>query len=721
MSKFPVMRINPAWFLLFFMLMAGSCQTKMNTSTQFPDLVPPKASEKPYELVSAHGHKRSDPYYWLRERENPEVIAYLEAENAYYDSMTAHTRPLQEKLFAEMKGRIVEDDQSVPVRRGDYFYYVRYVKGGEYPIYVRRKGSMEGAEEVLVDGNELGKGQAYLSFFLSVSDDHRFAAVVVDTVGRNFYEIRVRDLSANTWLPDRIPHTRGAVEWSTDATAFYYTLPEAVSLRTNKVMRHSLGKAVSTDALVYEEKEPTLNCSVGRSKSRQYIMITSDRTDASLVHTLDASVAGFGAKPRPIAPLRDGVEYRVDHAGGDHWMIYTNLQAVNFRLVKAPLNRTQPEHWVDVVAHRADVLLEDVDYFRDFMVLQEKREGLSHIRILPASGAAPFELPFDEPAYTASLSYNPEFESEVVRYSYTSLTTPATVYDYDMKARRRTLMKQLQVPGGFEPSRYKSERVMVPSRDGRRIPVSIVYRVDRFKKGSGQPGWLYAYGSYGSSMEARFSSNRLSLLDRGFVFAIAHVRGGMEMGGSWYEEGKMLNKKNTFNDFIDCSRWLQEQGYVAKDKLFAQGGSAGGLLMGAVSNMAPELYRGIIADVPFVDVISTMMDESIPLTTFEWQEWGNPNIREQYDYMLSYSPYDQVERKNYPHMLVTTGLHDSQVQYWEPAKWVARLRAMKTDKNVLFLYTNMDAGHGGASGRFESLKEVAREYSFAFDLLGIRE
>jgi oligopeptidase B len=695
------------------------------------------AAGKPFELVSAHGHKRSDPYYWLRERENPEVIAYLEAENAYYDSMTAHTRPLQDKLFAEMKGRIVEDDQSVPVRRGDYFYYVRYVKGGEYPIYARRKGNMNGPEEVLVDGNELGKGQAFLNFYLSVSDDHKQAAVVVDTVGRNFYEIRIKDLVTGAWLPDRIPNTRGGVEWTTDASALYYTLPDVVTLRTHKVMRHILGTSATSDALVYEEKDETLNCSVARSKSKKFLLITSDRTDASMVHYLDAGLSGLRSVPRRIAPLRDGVEYRVDHASGTDWMIYTNYDAVNFRLVCAPIERCTPDHWKDVVAHRGDVLLEDVDYFRNFMVLQEKKEGLSHIRIRAVAGGvagaesggasggsldgAEYELPFDEPVYSASLGYNPEWDTDVLRYSYTSLTTPSSVFDFDMKTRQRSLMKEQAVPGGFDKKQYRSERIMVPSRDGRRIPLSIVYRVDRFKKGGGQPGWLYAYGSYGNSMDARFSSNRLSLLDRGFVFAIAHVRGGMEMGGSWYEEGKMLNKKNTFYDFIDCSRWLQEQGYVAKDKLFAQGGSAGGLLMGAVSNMAPELYRGIIADVPFVDVISTMMDESIPLTTFEWQEWGNPNIKEQYDYMLSYSPYDRVERKEYPHMLVTTGLHDSQVQYWEPAKWVARLRAMKTDKNLLFLYTNMVAGHGGASGRFESLKEVAREYSFALDILDMRE
>jgi oligopeptidase B len=422
-----------------------------------------------------------------------------------------------------------------------------------------------------------------------------------------------------------------------------------------------------------------------------------------------------------IEPIRDNVKYSADNAYANDFLITTNKDAVNYRLVQAPVAAPGSANWKDLVPHRSDVFLEQADFFNDFMVLQETREGLARIKVMPRSGGEGHYIDFGEPAYSANLGYTPDMKSTVLRYTYTSLTTPNSTFDYDMNSREKKLMKEQPVLGSFDKSNYVTERIMVPSRDGKKIPLSLVYRKDLFKKDGTLPGWIYAYGSYGSSMDPYFSSVRLSLLDRGFVYAIAHIRGGQEMGGAWYEDGKMMNKKNTFNDFIDCSKWLQENNYVAKDKLFASGGSAGGLLIGAVSNMAPELYRGLVADVPFVDVLTTMMDETIPLTTFEWQEWGNPNIQEQYEYMLSYSPYDNVEKKAYPNMLVTTGLHDSQVQYWEPAKWVAKLRTMKTDQNNLFLHTNMDAGHGGASGRFERLKEVALQYVFAFDILEIRK
>ncbi|WP_040480858.1 S9 family peptidase [Mariniradius saccharolyticus] len=683
-----------------------------------PDVAAPVAAVKPFEITAKHGHVRVDNYYWLNDRENPEVIAYLEAENKYMDTMMAHTKGFQESLFLEMRARIKEDDSSVPFKLDDYYYYTRYVEGGEYPIYARKKGSLEAPEEVIMDGNELGKGKSFLNFFTSVSPDHNLAAIIMDTVGRNFYTVMIKDLRTGQMLPDKIENIRSSAVWTNDNKSFYYSIPDPVTLRNFQVKRHFLGSEASKDEIIFEEKDQTLSCGVGKTKSKKYIIIGSGRTDASYAQFLDADNPG---KPILIAPIQDNVQYSVDHAGGDQFYIYTNLNAVNYRLAQAPISNPGSPNWKDVIPHREAVFLEGVDYFKDFLAIEEKKEGLSQIRIIKRADNSEHNMEFDEPAYTAGLGYNPEFETKTLRYSYTSMTTPNSTFDYDMETREKTLMKEQPVLGNFNKANYETERIMVTARDGKKIPMSIVYRKDAFKKDGTAPGWIYAYGSYGASMDPYFSSSRLSLLDRGFVYAIAHVRGGQEMGGAWYEDGKMMNKKNTFFDFIDCSKWLQDNGYVAKDKLFASGGSAGGLLIGAVTNMAPEVYRGVIAQVAFVDVITTMMDESIPLTTFEWLEWGNPNIQEQYEYMLSYSPYDNVEAKAYPNILATTGLHDSQVQYWEPAKWVAKLRTMKTDNNRLFLYTNMDAGHGGASGRFESLKELAKEYAFVFDILGIKE
>ena len=685
---------------------------------QYPDVQPPVATIKPFEITAKHGHVRVDNYYWLNERENQEVIDYLNAENAYMDTMLAHTKDFQASLFNEMRSRIKEDDASVPYKLDDYYYYSRYVEGGEYPIYARKKGSLDAAEEIIMDGNELGKDKSFLNFFTSVSHDHNLAAIIMDTQGRNFYTVMIKDLRTGEMLPDKIENIRSSAVWTTDNKSFYYSIPDPVTLRNYQVKRHIIGQDASQDEVVFEEKDQTLNCGVGITKSKKYIIIGSGRTDASYAYYLDADKPG---KPQLIAPIEDNVQYNVDHAGGEDFFIYTNQDAVNYRLVKTPITNPTKANWKDVIPNRSDIFLEGVDYFKDYMAVQETKEGLAKIRIIKFADNAEHEIQFDEPAYSAGLGYNPAFDTDVVRYSYTSMTTPNSVYDYNMESRAKELMKEQPVLGDFNKNNYQTERVMVTARDGKKVPMSIVYRKDKFKKDGTMPGWIYAYGSYGYSMDASFSSSRLSLLDRGMVYAIAHIRGGQEMGGDWYEDGKMMNKKNSFYDFIDCSKWLQDNGYVAKDKLFASGGSAGGLLMGGILNMAPELYRGVIAAVAFVDVVTTMMDESIPLTTFEWLEWGNPNIQEQYEYMLSYSPYDNVEAKNYPHILATTGLHDSQVQYWEPAKWVAKLRTLKTDSNNLFLYTNMDAGHGGASGRFERLKEVAREYAFVFDILGIRE
>lgn len=692
--------------------------SKQEPGIILPDVQPPVAEVKPFEIIANHGHVRVDNYYWLNDREDPAVIDYLNAENQYLDTMMRHTKVFQEKLFNEMRSRIKEDDSSVPYKLDDYYYYVRYVEGGEYPIYCRKKDSLDAPEEIIMDGNELGKDKPYLNFYTSVSPDHNLAAIIMDTQGRNFYTIMVKDLRTGDILTDRIEDTRGGIAWTNDNKSFYYSIPDKQTLRIYQVKRHLLGNESHQDELVFEEKDQTLDCYVSKTKSKKYIIIGSGRTDASYAMFVDADNP---AKPKLIAPVQDNVQYGVDHAGGDKFYIHTNLNAVNYRLVEAPIANPGQGSWKDVIPHREDIFLEGVDYFKDYMAIQETFEGLAKIRIVKWADGSEYEMKFDEPAYSAGIAYNPAFDTKVLRYSYTSMTTPNSIFDYDMETKEKTLMKEQPVLGDFDKSNYVTERVMVPARDGKRVPVSIVYRKDKFKKDGSMPGWIHAYGSYGYSSEPTFSSTRLSLLDRGFVFALAHVRGGQEMGGEWYEDGKMMNKKNTFTDFVDCSKWLQDNGYVAKDKLFASGGSAGGLLMGAVVNMAPETYRGVIAAVPFVDVVTTMMDESIPLTTFEWLEWGNPNIQEQYEYMLSYSPYDNVEEKDYPNLLVTTGLHDSQVQYWEPAKWVALLRTKKTDQNKLFLYTNMDAGHGGASGRFERLKEIALEYAFVFDILGIYE
>lgn len=704
--------------LLILIAIAMMSCTAVEKEVKLPDVKPPVARIEPHEIVSKHGHKRIDNYYWLRNREDSAVIEYLKAENAYLDTMMAHTRTLQEKLFNEMRARIKEDDSSVPYKLDDYYYYTRYVEGGEYPVYCRKKGSMDAPEEIIVDGNEIGKDLKFLNLFTSVSPDHKLAAIIMDTVGRNFYTVKIKDMTTGNYLPDVIPDTRGGYVWTNDSKSILYAVPDKVTLRTYQIKRHILGKPVDADELIYEEKDQTLSVGIEKTKSKKYFIISSGRTDASFAHYLDADKPG---KPVLIQPLQDEVEYSVEHAGGDKFYIHTNLNAKNYRLVEAPISRPGKENWKDVIPHREDVFLQNVDFFINHLVLEEMQAGLTRIRIIKWSDRSEHNIDFGEPAYFAGLGYNPEFNTQIVRYNYQSMTTPPSTYDYNMDTREKELKKEQPVLGNFDKTLYATERVMVKARDGKEVPLSIVYRRDKFKKDGTSPGWIYGYGSYGASLYATFSSNRLSLLDRGFVYAIAHVRGGQEMGGQWYEEGRMMNKKNTFYDFIDCSEWLIQNKYVAKDKLFASGGSAGGLLMGAIVNMRPNLYRGVIAAVPFVDVITTMMDETIPLTTFEWKEWGNPNIQEEYEYMLSYSPYDNVKAQDYPNLLVTTGLHDSQVQYWEPAKWVAKLRAMKTDNNRLFLYTNMDAGHGGASGRFRRLREIAREYAFAFDILGIRE
>jgi oligopeptidase B len=701
-------------FLLAFATLI-SCR---NNETKYPLVTAPIAAVKLFEITPKHSPKRIDNYFWLRNREDSTVVNYLKAENKYLDTMMAHTKAFQEKLFLEMKGRIKEKDESVPYKLDSYYYYSRQEEGGEYPIYCRKKGSLDAAEEIIANGNELGKGHGYFNLFTAPSPNHNMAVLAMDTVGRRFYMLTLKDMLTGKMLVDKIPGTTGNFEWANNNKTIFYSKQDPTTLRSDKIYRHELGTDANKDVLIFEEKDQTLSSYIGKTRSKKFLIINSGRTDASVARFME--IDNPKSKLQVIEPLKDNEEYSADHYNGKFY-IRTNADARNYRLVEAPEAKPSKENWKDVIPNREDQFLESFELFKDYLVVEETFQGLSKIRLIKWADQAEHSIDFGEPAYVAGIGNNPDPNSGTLRYTYQSMTTPSSQFDYIMDTKDKKLLKEQEVLGGFDRNNYQTERVMVTAHDGVKVPVSIVYRKDKFKKDGSNPCFQYAYGSYGSSMPAFFSSVRLSLLDRGFVYAIAHIRGGQEMGGQWYEDGKMMKKKNTFTDFIDVSEYLINEKYAAKDKLFANGGSAGGLLMGAITNMRPDLYKGIIADVPFVDVMNTMEDETIPLTTFEWKEWGNPNIKEEYDYMLSYSPYDNVEKKNYPNLLVTTGLHDSQVQYWEPAKWVAKLRVNKTDKNLLLLKTNMEAGHGGASGRFESLKEDALMYAFVFDLVGIKE
>lgn len=693
----------------------------------------PIAKKIPHEL-SIHGDVRIDDYFWLNQRENPEVIDYLNQENLYQEEMMSDTQDLQNQLFEEMLGRIKQDDVSYPVKKNGYYYYTRYEKGKEYPIYCRRKDNMDNPEQVFLNCNEMAEGYHYFDIgAYSVSPNNELLAYSVDTVSRRQYDIYFKNIvetshddissSDEILFPDVIKNTTGNMVWANDnKTVFYSTKDE--TLRSCKIMRHKLGDNPDNDELVYFEEDTAFSCFVGKSKSRKYIMIVSESTLSSEVRFLDAD--------NPFDDFKIFQERQNNHLYGvghyeDNFYILTNADgARNFKIMKTPVAKTEKENWIEIIPHRDDVLLEDFDLFSEFLVMEERKEGLVKIRImswqalesrvethgsLSSNCDTDFYIDFGEPTYTAYSLGNPDFDSHMLRYGYNSMTTPASLFEFDMKNKTSVLLKRQEVVGGYEPSDYVTERLYAPSHDGVMVPISLVYKKGLEKNGDNNLV-LYGYGSYGSSMDPYFSSVRLSLLDRGFVWAIAHIRGGEELGRQWYEDGKLLKKKNTFLDFIYCGKYLVDQGYTNNNKMFAMGGSAGGLLVAAVANMAPEMWRGIIAQVPFVDVLTTMLDETIPLTTGEYDEWGNPNKKEYYDYMKSYSPYDNVERKAYPAMLVTTGFHDSQVQYWEPAKWVAKLRDMKTDNNPIYLKTNMDFGHGGASGRFESLREIALEYAF---------
>lgn len=700
--------------LLFVLILITSCGPGSEDNNVMP---PPIAEAKPHEMT-IHGHTRTDNYFWLKEREDEKVIKYLEDENAYTKDVLADTKQFQEDLYKEMRGRIKEDDESVPYKDNGYFYYTRYEEGKEYRLRCRKKDNLEAEEEVFINENELAEGLDYFSLGgVEISDNNKVAAFGIDTVSRRLYTLQFKNLETGEMYPERIPNCSGGGAWAKDNKTFFYIAKDTETLRTNRIMRHVLGTDVSKDVEVFNETDETFSCYTWRTKSKDLIMIGSFQTVSSEYRMLDAG--NPTGEFTVIQPRERDHEYSVSHFENKLY-ITTNWEAKNFRLMETTVDKPGKENWKEVIAHREETLLEGVELFKKYMVVDERTGGLSQLRIINQETGDEHYLDFGEQAYTSYVGTNMDFDTEVLRYGYSSLTTPWSTLDYNMSTKEKTLMKEQEVIGDFDRNNYQTERVMVTADDGTQVPMSIVYRKGLKKDGS-NPTLIYAYGSYGSTMDPYFSSVRLSLLDRGFVYALAHIRGGQEMGRSWYDDGKLLNKKNTFTDFINCGEYLIENKYTTSDGLFAMGGSAGGLLMGAVVNMRPDLWKGVVAAVPFVDVITTMLDESIPLTTSEYDEWGNPNEKEYYDYILSYSPYDNVVAQDYPNMLVTTGLHDSQVQYWEPAKWVAKLRANKTDNNMLLLHTNMEAGHGGASGRFESLKETAMEYAFMFKLAGITE
>jgi oligopeptidase B len=707
--------MQAARILLIFSLALNiiSC-SKRQTSV---DMKPPIAEKKPKELT-IHGHTRIDNYFWMNNREDSSVIDYLNAENAYTDEVMKDTKEFQDQLYNEIIGRIKQTDESVPYLDNGYYYYTRYEEGKEYPIYCRKKGSLEAGEEILLNVNEMAEGHDYFQVAgVSVSPDNQKIAYGVDTVSRRKYTIYFKDLVSGQIYDDAIPLTTGGASWANDNKTIFYTQKEEETLRPYKIFRHVLNTPLESDVLIHHETDETFGTYVYKSKSDKYIILASSATLSDEYRFLDAD--NPEGKFIMIQPRERNLEYSADHFG-DKFYIVTNWEAKNNRLMEAPVAAPGKDNWKELIPHREDVYLNNIEIFSDYLVVEEKKDGLNQLRVIRWDDRSEYYIDFGEEVYVARASVNPEFNTKWLRYDYSSLTTPNSTFDYNMETHEKKLMKQQEVVGEFNPSDYEARRLYAPTADGVKVPISLVYRKG-IKLNGKNPLLLYGYGSYGITMEPGFSSVRLSLLDRGFVYAIAHIRGGQIYGRQWYDDGKLLKKMNTFTDFNACAEYLIEQKYTSTDYLFAQGGSAGGLLMGAIANLRPDLYKGIIANVPFVDVLTTMLDESIPLTTGEYDEWGNPNEKEYYDYMLSYSPYDNVAAKDYPAMLVTTGLHDSQVQYWEPTKWVAKLRDMKTDDNLLLLKIEMETGHGGASGRFERYKEVALEYAFMFKILGIKE
>ena len=688
----------------------------------------PKATKKPYEMTE-HGNTRIDNYYWMRltddqksakkyDNQTTEVVEYIEDENSYLESNLSHTKNFQNDLFEEIVGRIEKDDESVPYFDNGYFYYSRYESGKEYAIHCRKKGSLDGQEEILLDENILADGFDYFAIGgRRVSPDNKWLAYGVDTLSRRIYEIHFKNLETGEVLETTIPNSSYGVAWANDNKTVFYTSKNEITLLGEKIWRHKMGSKSSNDKLIYFEKDDTFYTGVYRSKSGKFIIIYHQSTLVSDYQILNADSPDGSFKK--FAKRGTEHEYSIDHYN-DKFYIITNWKAKNNRLMETPDKRTSMSNWKEVISHRDDVHLLGMEIFKNHLVLNERKNGLRGLRVIHQKSGKDEYLDFGEETYTASISVNEEFDTNILRYSYTSMVTPRSTYDYNMDSGTFDLMKEQKVVGGYDKSLYHSERIYAIGRDGNKVPISMVYKKD-MKKDAQQNLLLYAYGSYGSTRDPSFSSTRLSLLDRGFIYAIAHVRGGQIYGRQSYDDGKMLNKKNTFYDFIDAAKYLVEKKYTDSQHLFAEGGSAGGLLIGAVVNMEPELWKGAIAAVPFVDVITTMLDASIPLTSGEWDEWGNPKEKKYYDYMLSYSPYDQITDRNYPNLLVTSGFFDSQVQYWEPLKYVAKLRDNWQGENKLYLHMNMDAGHGGKSGRFRRYREVALEYAFMFDLAGVKE
>jgi oligopeptidase B len=714
-------RITPKIVIAVAVALLSAC------ATQPPQPVgpqPPVAAVHPYEIQSPNG-LRIDNYYWLRDdsRTKPEMLDYLKAENAYYAAMTAHTKALEDTLYTEIVGRIKQDDATVPAKYKHYWYYTRFVEGGEYPVFARRQGSETGPEQVMLDGNAMAQGHDFFQIAEEeISPNEQLLAYAQDDVGRRQYTIRFKDLASGKTLPDELKNTPASMAWAEDNKTLFYVENDPVTLLTVRVKKHVLGTPAASDAVVYEEKDHSYYMGVGRSGDDKYIVIDENSTLSSEIRFIPANQPK--AKFRVLAPREHDFEYHADHIG-HRWVVRTNWgstngSAKNFRVLEADDSKVgDKKRWKELVPARNDVFISAVALFRNYLVIGERSDGLQRVRVRPWDGGQEFFVKSDDPDYTATIGENREQDTDVLRYNFSSLATPNSVYDLDMKTNQRALRKRDPVLGNYDADNYITERVWAPARDGTKVPVSLIYRKG-FKKDGTAPLYQYGYGSYGFSSDPRFSSPRFSLIDRGFVYAIAHVRGGQEMGRQWYEDGKLLKKMNTFTDFIDVTEFLVAQGYAAKDKVFAEGGSAGGLLMGAIANLAPQDYRGIAAHVPFVDVVTTMLDESIPLTTNEFDEWGNPKETAYYNYMLSYSPYDNVRAQAYPALLVTTGLWDSQVQYFEPAKWVAKLRTAKTDKNPLLFKINMEAGHGGKSGRFQRYREVAEEFAFMLDQLGAK-
>ncbi len=674
----------------------------------------PPIAEKNPKIDMIHGDKRVDNYFWLREKANPKVVEYLQAENAYAEQMLASTKPLQEKLYQEMLGRIKQTDLSVPYRDGEYFYYSRTEQGKQYSIYCRKKGSLEAPEEITLDLNELAKGHKFMGLgAYQVSDDGNLLAYSLDSTGFRQYTLYIKDLRTGQLLPDKVDKTVSAVWAGDNKTLFYST--EDHAKRPNRLYRHTLG--ASSDELIYEEKDELFRFYTGRSRSKNYIFMFINSLTTSEVHYLSANQPN--GEWKIIAPRQQDREYEVDHHG-DLFYLLVNDTGRNFRLVSAPISDPSPQNWKELIPHRSDVMLTGMDFFVNHYVVYERKNGLPEIRLTDFRSGQSHNIAFPEPVYSAFASTNREWNANKLRYSYQSLVTPNSVFDYDMDTRASTLLKQTEVLGGYDAKQYVSERLYATAKDGARIPISLVYKKG-VKRDGNAPMLLNSYGSYGSSYSVSFSSNKLSLLDRGFVVAIAHIRGGGEMGKAWHDQGRMLHKMNTFTDFIAAAEFLIAQKYTAKDRLVIEGGSAGGLLMGAVTNLRPDLFKAVVSHVPFVDVINTMLDASLPLTVQEYAEWGNPNKKEEYDYMKQYCPYTNLAAKAYPTVLVKTSFNDSQVMYWEPAKYVAKMRSLKTDKNPLLFVTNMGAGHGGSSGRYDRLREIALDYAFMLEQAGIKQ